>query len=125
MSALRLSYLSLPIRLRQCFAYCAIFSKDDIIIKQCLIELWMANGFVSSNETLDAEDVGDGVWNELYWRSFFQNIKTAEFGKVTSFKMHDLVHDLAHFVVEDVCCITKDNCETTFPKIFHHLRMLY
>ena len=48
----------------------AIFSKDDIIIKQCLIELWMANGFVSSNETLDAEDVGDGVWNELYWRSF-------------------------------------------------------
>ncbi|RDX72824.1 hypothetical protein CR513_47641, partial [Mucuna pruriens] len=27
--------------------------------KQHLIELWMANGFISSNERLDAKDVGD------------------------------------------------------------------
>jgi len=109
MPSLRLSYLNLPVNLRQCFAYCAIFPKDERIEKQYLIELWMANGFISSDGMLDAEDVGDGVWNELYWRSFFQDIKKDEFGKVKYFKMHDLVHDLAQFVAEEVCCITDDN----------------
>ena len=106
---LRFSYLNLSIEHRQCLAYCAIFHKDEIIGKKYLIELWMTNGFISSNERLDVEDVGDDVCNELYWRSFFQDIVTKEFGKVTSFKMHDLVHDLAQSVAEDVCCIKKDN----------------
>jgi len=109
MPVLRLSYLNLPIELRQCFTYCAIFPKDERIEKQYLIELWMANGFISSNGRLDAEDVGDDVWNELYRRSFFQDIETDEFGKVKSFKMHDLVHDLAQFVAEEVCCLTDED----------------
>nr|KYP66225.1 Putative disease resistance protein RGA3 [Cajanus cajan] len=86
MPALRLSYLNLPIKLGQCFAYCAIFPKDEKIRKQYLIELWMANGFISSNEILDAEEVGDGVWRELYWRSLFHDIKTDKSGKVISFQ---------------------------------------
>uniref|UniRef100_A0A0R0EV89 Uncharacterized protein n=1 Tax=Glycine max TaxID=3847 RepID=A0A0R0EV89_SOYBN len=111
MPALRLSYLNLPMKLKQCFAYCAIFPKDDRIEKEHLIELWMANGFISSNE--DVEDVGDGVWRELYWRSFFQDLDSDEFDKVTSFKMHDLIHGLAQFVVEEVCCITINNDVTS------------
>ncbi|ESW29496.1 hypothetical protein PHAVU_002G075000 [Phaseolus vulgaris] len=123
MPALRLSYLNLPIYLRQCFAYCAIFPKEEKIEKQRLIELWMANGFISSDGKLDAEDVGDGVWNELYWRSFFQDIEKDEFGKVKNFKMHDLVHDLAQFVAEEVCCITNDyDTRALFErKGIHHL----
>ncbi|XP_027911687.1 disease resistance protein RGA2-like [Vigna unguiculata] len=123
MPVLRLSYLNLPIELRQCFAYCAIFPKDERIEKQYLIELWMANGFISSYGRLGAEDVGHDVWNELYRRSFFQDIETDEFGKVTSFKMHDLVHDLAQFVAEEVCCITDDNVAPVFfeRKRIHHL----
>ncbi|XP_027361339.1 putative disease resistance protein RGA4 [Abrus precatorius] len=119
--ALRLSYLNLPVKLRQCFAFCAIFPKDEIISKQHLIELWMANGFISSNEILDAEDVGDEVWNELYWRSFFQDIQKDEFGRVTSFKMHDLVHDLAQSLSEEVCCVNDDNGITTQAERIRHL----
>ncbi|XP_020216607.1 putative disease resistance protein RGA3 isoform X2 [Cajanus cajan] len=121
MSALRLSYLNLPIKLKQCFAYCAIFPKDKRIRKQYLTELWMANGFILSNEIIDAGDVGDNVWNELYWRSFFQDIETDEFGKVTSFKMHDLVHDLARSIGEGVCCITEGNHATTLVERVYHL----
>ncbi|XP_027361215.1 putative disease resistance protein RGA3 [Abrus precatorius] len=125
MPALRLSYLNLPIKLRQCFAFCAVFPKDEIISKQHLIELWTANGFISSNEILDAEDIGDEVWNELYWRSFFQDIQKDEFGKVTDFKMHDLVHDLAQSITEEIWCITKDNGVTTMPERIRHISIYW
>ncbi|XP_054794330.1 disease resistance protein RGA2-like [Prosopis cineraria] len=54
---------------------------------------------------MDVEDVGNEVWKELYWRSFFQDIQTDEFGMTTSFKMHDLVHDLAQSIMREECNI--------------------
>nr|Q7XA39.1 RecName: Full=Putative disease resistance protein RGA4; AltName: Full=RGA4-blb [Solanum bulbocastanum]AAP45166.1 Putative disease resistance protein RGA4, identical [Solanum bulbocastanum] len=91
--ALRLSYHHLPLDLRQCFAYCAVFPKDTKMIKENLITLWMAHGFLLSKGNLELEDVGNEVWNELYLRSFFQEIE-AKSGN-TYFKIHDLIHDLA------------------------------
>ncbi|KAH0742325.1 hypothetical protein KY290_035368 [Solanum tuberosum] len=91
--ALRLSYHHLPLDLRQCFAYCAVFPKDTKMEKENLISLWMAHGFLSSKGNLELEDVSNEVWNELYLRSFFQEIEVKD-GK-TYFKMHDLIHDLA------------------------------
>ncbi|CAK8536971.1 unnamed protein product [Lathyrus sativus] len=108
MPALRLSYLNLPVKLRPCFALCALFPKDQIINKKFLIGLWMANGFISTNGMLEAEDIGNEVWNELYWRSFFQDIKKDDIGEIENFKMHDLVHDLAQSIAEEVsCCNTE------------------
>lgn len=75
MPALRLSYLSLLVKLRQCFAFYALFPKDERIHRKFLIELSMANGFISSNELLDEEYMGNEIWNELYWSSFFQYIR--------------------------------------------------
>ncbi|KAL5100463.1 hypothetical protein RYX36_004790 [Vicia faba] len=118
MSALRLSYLNLPVKLRPCFALCALFPKDEKIKKKFLIELWMANGFISSNAMLEAEDIGNEVWNELYWRSFFQDIEKDDVGEIEKFKIHDLVHDLAQSIAEEVsCCIT----EPSLSKRIHHL----
>ncbi|MCI07329.1 NBS-LRR resistance protein, partial [Trifolium medium] len=63
--------------------------------KEELIFLWMANGFISSRENLEVEDVGNMIWNELCQKSFFQDIDMdGDYGDI-SFKMHDLVHDLA------------------------------
>ncbi|KAK2427407.1 putative disease resistance protein RGA3 [Trifolium repens] len=76
-------------------------------------------GFISSNERSNAYDIGNDVWNELYWRSFFQDIGKDEFGNVISFKMHDLFHDLAQSVMDNVYCITKDNVAPTSKKIRH------
>jgi len=119
-SVLILSYLNLPARLKKCFAYCAIFPKGKIIRKQYLIELWMANGFFSSDGRLDAEEVGDNVWNELYRRSFFQDIEIDEFDNVTSFTMHNLVTDLAIFVAKDVKYSIRDT-GTSWINTINHL----
>ncbi|KAH0645648.1 hypothetical protein KY285_034678 [Solanum tuberosum] len=93
MPALRLSYHHLPLDLRQCFVYCAVFLKDTEIEKEKLISLWMAHGFLLSKGNMELEDVGNEVWKELCLRSLFQEIEVKD-GK-TYFKMHDLIHDLA------------------------------
>ncbi|KAL3361689.1 hypothetical protein AABB24_014519 [Solanum stoloniferum] len=89
---LRLSYHHLPLDLRQCFAYCAVFPKDTKMEKEKLISLWMAHGFLLSKGK-ELEDDGNEVWNKLCLRSVFQEIEVKS-GK-TYFKMHDLTHDLA------------------------------
>ncbi|CAN4128094.1 unnamed protein product [Withania somnifera] len=81
--ALRVSYYHLPLDLRQCFAFCAVFPKDNKMEKKNLITLWMAHGFLLPKANLKLEDVSNEVWRELYLRSFFQE-----------FEMHDLIHNL-------------------------------
>ncbi|KAI4353125.1 hypothetical protein L6164_002096 [Bauhinia variegata] len=119
--ALRLSYLNLPLKLRQCFAYCAIFPKDSIIEKEELLHLWMANGFISSSGILMAEDIADQVCHELCWRSFFEDIKRDALGNILRFKMHDLVHDLAQWIMVETCCISEDYRLSDLPKAIHHI----
>ncbi|KAK4340548.1 hypothetical protein RND71_039049 [Anisodus tanguticus] len=104
--ALRLSYFHLPQDLRHCFAYCAIFEKGSKIDKKELIYFWMANGFISSEGNLEPEDRGDEVWNELYWRSLFQEVQQNSDGRML-FKIHDLVHDLAQSIMDDGIHATK------------------
>ncbi|RHN51419.1 putative P-loop containing nucleoside triphosphate hydrolase, leucine-rich repeat domain, L [Medicago truncatula] len=76
MSALRLSYFNLKLSLRPCFTFCAVFPKDYEMVKENLIQLWMANGLVTSRGNLQMEHVGNEVWNELYQRSLFEEVKS-------------------------------------------------
>ncbi|RHN51418.1 putative P-loop containing nucleoside triphosphate hydrolase, leucine-rich repeat domain, L [Medicago truncatula] len=76
MSALRISYFNLKLSLRPCFAFCAVFPKGFEMVKENLIHLWMANGLVTSRGNLQMEHVGDEVWNQLWQRSFFQEVKS-------------------------------------------------
>ncbi|XP_057758803.1 putative disease resistance protein RGA3 isoform X1 [Arachis stenosperma] len=121
--ALRLSYLNLPLKSRQCFSFCAIFPKDAWIEKDELVHLWMANGFVSSEGTMTVEDVAEEIISELCWASFFQDIEKDYLGKVRCFKIHDLLHDLAQYVMGDLCCIVNDEMPIEHPKRIRHLTM--
>ncbi|XP_059631124.1 putative disease resistance protein RGA1 [Cornus florida] len=126
MPALRLSYHNLPIKYRQCFAYCAIFEKDSTIDKDHVIHLWMANGFISSNGTEQLEDIGNQIWNQLNWRSFFQEVENDDFGNVKSFKMHDLVHDLAQSIMEDECHVMENEKPNNKPnRSVRHVTSVY
>ncbi|XXG50777.1 hypothetical protein AAC387_Pa02g4710 [Persea americana] len=106
--ALRLSYYHLPPRLKQCFAYCSLFPKDYKFKQENLIQLWMAEGLIQpSKDCKQMEDIGKEYFNNLLWRSFFQDAERDEYGNVTQCKMHDLMHDLAVDVAGDECLIVK------------------
>ncbi|KAL9177378.1 hypothetical protein ABFS82_01G054700 [Erythranthe guttata] len=101
--ALKLSYHHLPLSLRQCFAYCAVFPKDSQITKEELIFMWMAHGCISSNGALEIEDVGNQICDELLLRSLLQYGLHPFTNEPTepTLVMHDLVHDLAQSIMEN------------------------
>ncbi|XP_077225811.1 putative disease resistance protein RGA1 [Tasmannia lanceolata] len=102
--ALILSYINLPSHLRQCFSFCSVFPKGFTIEKE-LILMWIANGFVTPKVGMELEDIGYEIFNDLLWRSFFQDIEKDDAGNITSCKMHDLVHGLAQSVIGNKCHI--------------------
>jgi len=124
MRVLKLSYFNLELSLRRCFSFCAIFPKGFEIVKEELIHFWMANEFIKCEGSVGVEDVGNYVWRKLYSRSFFQEAKFDEFGMIISFKMHDLFHDLAQFVMGEECVVIETGRFTELSARVHHLRLL-
>jgi len=120
MRVLKLSYSNLKSSVKRCFSFCAIFPKDFEIDKEELIHLWMANGFIKSEGDVEVEDVGNKVWRKLYSRSFFQEAKYDEFGMITSFKMHDLFHDLAQSIMGEECVVIEASSMTMLSARVHY-----
>ncbi|XP_026421676.1 putative disease resistance protein RGA3 isoform X2 [Papaver somniferum] len=100
---LKLSYNHLPSHLKKCFLYCCIFPKDWVFHRETLIRLWMAEGFIhpSNGENQNSlESIGNDYFYSLLSSSFFQDVKRDYYlGDIETFKMHDLVHDLALSVI--------------------------
>ncbi|XP_030926878.1 disease resistance protein RGA2-like isoform X2 [Quercus lobata] len=105
--ALKLSYNPLPFHLKQCFAYCSVYPKDFEFNNLQLIQFWLAHGILQSpaNESQELEDVGDLYIKELLSRSFFQDFSDEELLFAYTFKMHDLVHDLALSIAQGECSV--------------------
>ncbi|KAL1145914.1 hypothetical protein V6Z11_A11G333100 [Gossypium hirsutum] len=106
-----LSYDDLPPYLRPCFLYLSQFPEDYEIPVDILIQLWIAEGIVSSkqeerDEGLMAEDVAKGYLMDLAERCMIQvgerDIPTL---KMRSFQMHDLMRDV---------CLSKAKQENFF-----------
>ncbi|KAG6400300.1 hypothetical protein SASPL_137126 [Salvia splendens] len=72
------------------------FPKDYYVTKKQLILLWIAHGYISSKGTLQVEEVGNQICNELLLRSLLQSNGVKQ--SMTS--MHCLVHDLAESIME-------------------------
>jgi hypothetical protein len=77
----------------------------------------------TSNKKQDLEDVGHLYINELLSRSFFQDFEKEIPGfPFYTFKMHDLIHDLAISVAQGECSVVdlgnKDIAETVRHLLF-------
>ncbi|GAB4841354.1 hypothetical protein Ancab_022082 [Ancistrocladus abbreviatus] len=106
--ALSLSYCFLPLRLKRCFAYCAMFPKGYEFEKEKLVLLWMAAGFLDSpNNNIVIKEVEDECFMELLSRSFFDEATNLYGGQC--YGIHDLTHDLAKFLSGDFCAHLEKN----------------
>ncbi|XP_039033329.1 probable disease resistance RPP8-like protein 4 [Hibiscus syriacus] len=100
MEVLALSYDDLPAHLRSCFLYLSHFPEDYVIRVYRLIQLWVAEGIVSSKEEGDgewgvAEDVAEHYLAELAERCMIQvRSRDVVTSKVETIQMHDLIRDL-------------------------------
>ncbi|TKY64946.1 putative late blight resistance protein-like R1A-6 [Spatholobus suberectus] len=99
MNILKLSYDSLPPRLKPCFLYFGIYPEDYEINARQLIKLWIAEGFIQPQETgipntTEPEDVADYFLDELVDRSLVQVAKRRSDGGVKTCRIHDLLLDL-------------------------------
>ncbi|KAK1407418.1 hypothetical protein QVD17_39034 [Tagetes erecta] len=120
-TALRLSYHDLPPHLKQIFTYCCLFPKDYTFDKDELVRLWMAEGFLyQSSRDKSMEDLGDEYFKELVSRSFFQH--SIEFK--SSYKMHDLINDLAKSVGGEFFFMSDDKMDVALEKV-HHLSFIH
>ncbi|XP_027335860.1 putative disease resistance protein RGA1 [Abrus precatorius] len=120
MPILKLSYQNLSPDMRQCFAYCSLYPKDSEIPKDELIQLWMAQGYLQcSTEKQRMEDVGNQFVKMFLMNSFFQEAESDKYGEIKSFKMHDLMHDLAMLVAGNDCCYLDSKAEKIEGNAIH------
>ncbi|KAH9688990.1 hypothetical protein KPL70_015297 [Citrus sinensis] len=103
LAPLLLSYNELPSKVKQCFTYCAIFPKDYDIRREELIELWMAQDYLSEKGPKEMGDIGEEYFNILASRSFFQDFYKGYGGEIYKCKMHDIVHDFAQYLCSNGC----------------------
>ncbi|KAK9219047.1 hypothetical protein WN943_007686 [Citrus x changshan-huyou] len=103
LAPLLLSYKELPSKVKRCFSYCAVFPKDYEIQKHKLIELWMAQGYLSEKGAKEMEDIGEEYFNILASRSFFQDFDKGDDGEIFNCRMHDIVHDFAQYLCRNEC----------------------
>ncbi|KZV24850.1 hypothetical protein F511_14733 [Dorcoceras hygrometricum] len=94
-----LSYDNLPLRLKPCFLYIAAFPEDLEINVSKLINLWVAEGFVTPNDQSKClEDAAEGYLEDLVHRSLILVNKIGMDGKIETVGIHDLLREI---------CITK------------------
>ncbi|XVE99074.1 hypothetical protein REPUB_Repub03eG0165500 [Reevesia pubescens] len=99
---LKLSFDHLPSHLQRCVAYCSLFPKDYVFESDYIFQFWMAYGFLESPRPNEEwEDVAFRYFQELWSRCFFQDYGEGYF--FFTFKMHDLIHDLALLVSQKEC----------------------
>jgi hypothetical protein len=93
-----------------------MFPKDYEIDRDMLIQLWMANGFITAEQGVCPPEIrGNRIFTELVSRSFFQETKNDPIDhhfyigrqfcyctRVTC-QIHDLMHDVAQSAMEKEC----------------------
>ncbi|XP_058721535.1 putative disease resistance RPP13-like protein 1 isoform X2 [Vicia villosa] len=114
--SLLLSYHYLPASLKGCFAYCAIFPKNSVLVKKTMVQLWIAEGLIPQPKNENSwEKVAEEFFDELMSRSLIRqrsiDDRSEQFNgdEDVWFEMHDLINDLAMAVSSPYCTMLDTN----------------
>uniref|UniRef100_A0A0D9XVQ8 NB-ARC domain-containing protein n=1 Tax=Leersia perrieri TaxID=77586 RepID=A0A0D9XVQ8_9ORYZ len=94
-NVLHLSFIYLPTYLKSCFLYCSMFPEDYLFKRKMFIRLWIAEGFIERRGGSTMEEVAEECMKELVHMSMLQLVEKNSFGRIKSFRMHDIVRELA------------------------------
>ncbi|KAF7105342.1 hypothetical protein CFC21_106164 [Triticum aestivum] len=121
--ALLWSYEKLDPSLQRCFLYCSLYPKGHSYFIDDLVRMWVAEGLIEScNVNKRIEDIGRDCFDEMLSVSFLQPLYTST-GGISPYYcvMHDLVHDLAELLSENVCFRLEDDKVAKIPHTVRHL----
>ncbi|KAH6823553.1 hypothetical protein C2S53_012315 [Perilla frutescens var. hirtella] len=117
---LRLSYSELPIHLKPCFLYLAVFPKNIEMRRSRLIRLWVAEGFIkpTGGDSL-LEEVAEDYLEDLFHRNLVMINKRGIIGKVKNCSIHDLIRELCMEEVQKnkFLCIAKLDSSNNSPPL--------
>nr|ALO70037.1 NBS-LRR-like resistance protein [Oryza sativa] len=118
-----LSYTHLPSHLKPCFLYLSIFPEDFPIKRRCMVNRWIAEGFVDAKFGMAMEDVGNSYFDELINRSMIQPCRFYSHGVVQSCVLHDIMRDIAISISaeENFVFMTKGFVSGIPPENIRHL----
>ncbi|PON72554.1 NB-ARC domain, LRR domain containing protein [Parasponia andersonii] len=94
---LGLSFNDLPYHLKPCFLHLSHFAEDFEIRVKELCQIWIAEGFISSNKQ-DRSSIEEKAYQcfvELVQRCMVQDAKRGWTGRISTCRVHDLMRDLS------------------------------
>ncbi|KAJ3677988.1 hypothetical protein LUZ60_001791 [Juncus effusus] len=118
---LQISYSRLPPYLKPCLLFCSIFPKDYVYNVEELTQLWFAQGYIESKRKKNIEEIGQEYTRQLLERSFFDYTYYHGTDQFRSFKLHDMVHDLALLNSENKCWSIEYGKPAIFPDQINHI----
>ncbi|CAL5093893.1 unnamed protein product [Urochloa decumbens] len=91
---LSLSYNDLPLHLKTCLLYLAVYPEDYEIQMEDLVRRWIAEGFVKVEGRRNLMDEGKHYFNELINRSMIQPLDVSYNGQAMGCLVHDMILDI-------------------------------
>jgi disease resistance protein RPS2 len=94
-------------RLKDCFLYFAAFREDEVFTFQDILWGWRGEGLVPANDADDPRADVFSLLSKLLSRSFIESIflKCEINDMLQQFKLHDVMRDLAFYILEKDCGI--------------------
>ncbi|XP_022714853.1 probable disease resistance protein At1g12280 [Durio zibethinus] len=91
---LKFSYDSLPNEMvRSCLLYCSLFSEDNEIDKEWLIDIWIWEGFLDEHDTIsEAQNQGHHILCSLIHACLLEEVNDWKI------KMHDVIRDMCLWI---------------------------
>ncbi|XP_073125222.1 putative late blight resistance protein homolog R1B-16 isoform X1 [Henckelia pumila] len=117
---LSLSYRHLPVHLKPCFLYLAIFPEDHKIKISRLVKLWVAEGILKPIGSRSLEESAEDNLKDLIDRNMIQVHDYGSRNKIKTCTIHDLFRDLClrEAQKEKFLCVTK------FHSLSYHSRII-
>ncbi|XVF07109.1 hypothetical protein REPUB_Repub06bG0110200 [Reevesia pubescens] len=96
------NYLNLPRHLKSSFLYLGMFPRNHSIRSKRLIRLWIVVDLVKEKQVRTLEEIGEEHLTMFVHRSLVQVEWRDSTGRVRTFRVHDLMHELVRSKSEEI-----------------------